>query len=78
MDESEARRLVAQLSAQNQDAGPVEYLPDARIALPGLSFSVQRFRYLPLSNLSSYDTRSEKGLDRLIYIQALIDEDNGA
>jgi hypothetical protein len=76
MDESEARRLVAQLGAQNEDLAQVQYLPDRTVALPGLSLSVQRFRYLPLSNLSSYDTRSEKGLDRLIYIQALIDEDN--
>jgi|YelNatPaOPRAMG01_1025707.scaffolds.fasta_scaffold210686_1 hypothetical protein len=75
MDESEARRLVA-LGAQNEDLQQVQYLPDTNLALPGLSFSVQRFRYLPLSNLSSYDTRTEKGLDRLIYIQALIDEDN--
>jgi hypothetical protein len=76
MDQSEAKRLVAQLSVQSQDVSGVQCLPDLPIALPGLSFSVQRFRYLPLSNLSSYDTRSEKGLDRLIYIQALIDEDN--
>jgi hypothetical protein len=75
MDQSEAKRLVAQLSDQNETMG-VQYLRDLPVALPGLSFSVQRFRYLPLSNLSSYDTRSEKGLDRLIYIQALIDEDN--
>lgn len=75
MDQSEARRVVAHLGAQDVDVAGAEYLPDRSVALPGLSFSVQRFRYLPLSNLSSYDTQSEKGLDRLIYIQALIDED---
>lgn len=75
MDESEARRLVAHLTAQDEEVAGVEYLPDRGIPLPGLSFAVQRFRYLPLSNLSSYDTRSETGLDRLIYIQALIEDD---
>lgn len=37
--------------------------------------TVQTFRYLPLSSLEACDTCQEKGLDRLIYIQALIDED---
>lgn len=74
MDESEARRLVARLCAPDEEVAGMEYLPDKSVPLPGLSFSVQRFRYLPLSSLSSYDTRSESGLDRLIYIQALIED----
>jgi hypothetical protein len=36
---------------------------------------VQTFRYLPPSRLAGFDTRSEQGLDQIIYIQTLIEED---
>ncbi len=36
---------------------------------------VQSFRYLPPSRLAGFDTRSEQGLDQIIYIQTLIEED---
>jgi hypothetical protein len=37
--------------------------------------AVQKFRYLPLSRLAACDPRMEPGLEQLIYIQTLIDED---
>ncbi len=36
---------------------------------------IQRFRYLPLSRLEAYDPNHDPGLEVLIYIQTLIDED---
>ncbi len=38
-------------------------------------FTVTRFRYIPPSCLSQYDTRYDQGLERLLYMQTLIDED---
>jgi hypothetical protein len=37
--------------------------------------TIQRFRYLPLSRLEAYDPKHDPGLELLIYIQTLIDED---
>jgi hypothetical protein len=37
--------------------------------------AVLRFRYIPPSSLAVYDIRSELGLDYLLYIQALVNED---
>ncbi len=36
---------------------------------------IQRFRYLPLSRLEAHDPNHDPGLELLIYIQTLIDED---
>jgi hypothetical protein len=36
---------------------------------------IQRFRYLPLSRLGAYDPSHDPGLELLIYIQTLIEED---
>jgi hypothetical protein len=38
-------------------------------------FTVTTFRYIPPSCLSEYDTRYDQGLEHLLYIQTLIDED---
>ncbi len=37
--------------------------------------TVQRYRLIPLRSLEACDTKCEQGLERLIYMQALIDED---
>lgn len=47
----------------------------SRSSFPGdPDIAVQRFRFLPLSRLEFCDTRSDPGLDRLIYIQILIED----
>lgn len=37
--------------------------------------TIQRFRYLPLSRLEAHDPKHDPGLELLIYIQTLIEED---
>jgi len=37
---------------------------------------IQRFRYLPLSRLEAHDPSHDPGLELLIYIQTLIEEDS--
>ncbi len=39
------------------------------------AITIQKFRYLPLSRLAACDPSQEPGLEQLIYIQTLIDED---
>ncbi len=38
-------------------------------------FTVTTYRYIPPSCLSEYDTRCDQGLEHLLYIQTLIDEE---
>ncbi len=38
--------------------------------------AILRFRYLPPGSLTEFDMGCELGLERLLYIQALITEDN--
>ncbi len=46
-----------------------------RSSFPGSGdVAVQRFRFLPLSKLELCDTRSDPGLDHILYIQTLIED----
>lgn len=45
------------------------------LALEPVSSIVQRFRFLPEESLAECDTRSENGLDTLIYFHIMIEED---
>jgi hypothetical protein len=38
-------------------------------------FTVATLPYIPPSRLSEYDTRYDQGLDQLLYLQTLIDEE---